>query len=54
MPGSSCKGLIWNFNHAADELPDEHEVAENDVPEAGEEPPEDGSNVVSVDFTRKK
>ena len=40
--------------NAADELPDEHEVAENDVPEAGEEPPEDGSNVVSVDFTRKK
>jgi hypothetical protein len=44
--------------NAADELPDEHEVAENDVPDAdadaGEEPPEDGSNVVSVDFTRKK
>jgi hypothetical protein len=30
----------------------EHEVAENDIPLA--EPVEDGSNVVSVDFTRKK
>ena len=30
----------------------EHEVAENDTPLA--EPVEDGSNVVSVDFTRKK
>jgi hypothetical protein len=34
---------------------EEHEAAENDAPEpiVGE-PPEDGSNVVSVDFTRKK
>ena len=34
---------------------EEHERAENDAPEgkAGE-PKEDGSNVVSVDFTRKK
>jgi hypothetical protein len=44
--------------NAADELPDEHEVAENDVPESGdqrqEDDAEDGSNVVSVDFTRKK
>ena len=40
--------------NAADELPDEHEVAENDVPDAGEEPHEDGSNVVTVDFKKKK
>ena len=40
--------------NADDPLPDEHEAAENDVPEAGAEPAEDGSNVVSVDFTRKK
>ncbi len=40
--------------NAADELSDEHEVAENDTPEAKAEPAEDGSNVVSVDFTRKK
>jgi len=32
--------------------PDEHEEAENDLPVA--EPAEDGSNVVSVDFSRKK
>ena len=40
---------------AAPELHEEHEVAENDVPqgEAGEAA-DDGSNVVSVDFTRKK
>ena len=38
--------------NAAEDLPEEHEVAENDVPAA--EPAEDGSNVVSVDFTRKK
>ena len=38
--------------NAAEDLPEEHEVAENDVPAAG--PAEDGSNVVSVDFTRKK
>ncbi len=37
------------------ELREEHEVAENDPPEAAtEEPREDGSNVVNVDFTRKK
>jgi len=35
-----------------DGSPDEHEEAENDAPIA--EPVEDGSNVVSVDFTRKK
>ena len=38
--------------NAAEELPDEHEEAENDTPVA--EPSEDGSNVVNVDFTRKK
>ena len=32
--------------------PEEHEAAENDAPAA--ERAEDGSNVVSVDFTRKK
>lgn len=31
-----------------------HEEAENDAPAAAAEPAEDGSNVVSVDFTRKK
>jgi uncharacterized protein len=41
---------------AAEEPPEEHEEAENDAPEgaAAEEVKEDGSNVVSVDFTRKK
>ena len=41
--------------NADDELPEEHEEAENDAPAA--EPAEgadDGSNVVNVDFTRKK
>ena len=37
---------------AGDDLPEEHDEAENDVPSP--EPVEDGSNVVSVDFTRKK
>ena len=52
--------LTFHAN-AADDLQGEHEVPENDIPqgEAGEagEPGEvadDGSNVVSVDFTRKK
>ena len=37
------------------ELREEHEEAENDPPEgAPEEQREDGSNVVSIDFTRKK
>ena len=35
-----------------EEPPDEHEAAENDAPAS--ETAEDGSNVVSVDFTRKK
>jgi len=38
--------------NAAEEAPEEHEAPENDVPPS--EPVEDGSNVVSVDFTRKK
>jgi hypothetical protein len=44
------------FQANAAEMPhEEHEEAENDAPEpiAGEAP-DDGSNVVSVDFTRKK
>src|SRR5690349_23616958 len=41
------------FHANADEVPGaEHEVAENDPPE--EEGADDGSNVVNVDFTRKK
>jgi hypothetical protein len=41
--------------NASEEPPEEHEQAENDRPEAGAaEPADDGSNVVSVDFTRKK
>jgi hypothetical protein len=42
--------------NAADDPGDQHEAAENDAP-GSEAPPEqrdDGSNVVSVDFTRKK
>ena len=44
------------FQANAEELPhEEHEAAENDAPEgAAAEAKEDGSNVVSVDFTRKK
>ena len=38
--------------HGGDDLPVEPEQAENDTPQA--EAGEDGSNVVSVDFTRKK
>lgn len=38
--------------NAADDPAEEHDKAENDAPDA--EPGEDGSNVVSVDFTRKK
>lgn len=40
------------FHANAPPADEEHEQAENDAP-AGE-PAEDGSNVVSVDFTRKK
>jgi hypothetical protein len=45
------------FHANADEVPpEEHEQAENDAPEgeAKAETADDGSNVVSVDFTRKK
>jgi len=45
------------FHANADDAPsEEHEEAENDPPEneTKSEPKEDGSNVVSVDFTRKK
>src|SRR5207253_8652869 len=45
------------FHADAAEAPrEEHEEAENDTPEAAaeEEVKDDGSNVVSVDFTRKK
>ena len=38
--------------NGADDVHEEHEEAENDAPQA--EVAEDGSNVVSVDFTRKK
>ena len=41
--------------NAAEASPEEHEEAENDSPETDRpEKPDDGSNVVSVDFTRKK
>ncbi|MBV9527609.1 ClpXP protease specificity-enhancing factor SspB [Sphingomonas sp.] len=42
--------------NAADEVAEEHEVAENDAPSSETSPgqADDGSNVVSVDFTRKK
>ena len=43
--------LTFQANAPAESL-EEHEHAENDAPDAG--PGEEGSNVVSVDFTRKK
>ena len=43
------------FQAQADESgPQAHEAAENDHPAVVAEPAEDGSNVVSVDFKRKK
>ena len=43
------------FQANAEEVPtEEHEVAGNDAPEESAEPKEDGSKVVSVDFTKKK
>ena len=43
------------FQTDAEEEPrDEHEEAENDTPPAEAEHAEDGSNVVNVDFTKKK
>jgi hypothetical protein len=42
------------FQANATEVPhEEHEEAENDVPEPAPKA-DDGSNVVNVDFTRKK
>jgi len=38
--------------NGADDIHEEHEEAENDAPQA--EASDDGSNVVNVDFTRKK
>lgn len=40
------------FQANAPEPPEDHDDADNDVPVA--EPAEDGSNVVNVDFTKKK
>jgi len=40
--------------NAGEPVPEEHEEAENDVPDTGGEATDDGSNVVNVDFTRKK
>jgi hypothetical protein len=41
--------------NTGDEFHEEHEEAENDAPDGTpSEPKEDGSNVVNVDFTRKK
>jgi uncharacterized protein len=43
------------FQANAEEVPpEEHEEAGNDAPAGPGEAAEDGSNVVSVDFTRKK
>ncbi len=48
-----CVDFSLKFQaNAGEEFHEEHEPAENDAPQA--EPAEDGSNVVSVDFTRKK
>ena len=44
--------LKFQANGADEDVHEEHEEAENDAPQP--EVAEDGSNVVSVDFTRKK
>ena len=44
--------LKFQANGADEDEHEEHEAAENDAPVG--EPAEDGSNVVNVDFTRKK
>ena len=44
--------LKFQANGADEDEHEEHEPAENDAPVG--EPSEDGSNVVNVDFTRKK
>ena len=45
--------LTFQANAAEDDL-EEHEEAENDAPAEAAEGADDGSNVVNVDFTRKK
>jgi hypothetical protein len=51
--GAAGVDVALQFQAQSDEgAHDEHEAAENDPPVA--EPIEDGSNVVSVDFSRKK
>lgn len=45
--------LKFQSNGASGEVHEAHEAPENDEPEP-EGAPDDGSNVVSVDFTRKK
>jgi hypothetical protein len=40
--------------NAVEEAGEDHDEAENDEPAAAEAEADDGSNVVSVDFTRKK
>jgi uncharacterized protein len=48
-----CVDFSLKFQaNGAEDMHEEHEEAENDSPKA--EPAEDGSNVVNVDFTRKK
>ena len=48
-----CVDFSLKFQaNGAEDLHEEHEEAENDTPQV--EPGEDGSNVVNVDFTRKK
>ena len=42
------------FQANAPEPPEDHDAADNDVPAAPSATSEDGSNVVNVDFTRKK
>jgi hypothetical protein len=59
IPFSAITGFVdpavnfaLQFQAQAEETVQEHEAAENDP--SGAEPVEDGSNVVSVDFSRKK
>jgi uncharacterized protein len=59
IPFSAITGFVdpavqfqLQFQAQADEMAETHEPAENDEPVA--EPIEDGSNVVAVDFKRKK
>jgi hypothetical protein len=51
--GDPCVDFSLKFQaNGADDVHEEHEEAENDAPQV--EKADDGSNVVSVDFTRKK